>query len=72
VQGAPFYRSRLKRVGGRIALYVIGASKKEMVKQVFNDQLQPDFFPVQNVGTSQHKALWILDSQASSLLFNAG
>ena len=50
-----------------IVLYVLGEDKKEMVQRVFSTKEEP--YPVQKIGTPQHKALWILDWGASSLLF---
>jgi 6-phosphogluconolactonase len=51
-----------------IALYVIGAGKKEMLARVL---LAPDQFedlPSQKIGTKTHKALWIADAAAAALL----
>jgi 6-phosphogluconolactonase len=48
-----------------IVLYVFGKSKTAIVKKVFNGEYQPDLFPVQRVGTSAHKALWVLDNEAA-------
>lgn len=49
-----------------IAIYVLGASKKEMLAKVLTSPQQ--LFPSQRVGTPQHKALWIADTDAASLL----
>lgn len=46
-------------------LYVLGTSKAAMVKHVFTSRYQPDLLPVQKVGTSSHRALWILDNEAA-------
>lgn len=51
-----------------IAIYVLGSSKAEMVHQVLSSQYDPNSLPIQKIGTSSHKALWILDSDASRLL----
>jgi len=51
-----------------IAIYVLGAAKKEMLKEVL---LSPDQFerlPSQRIGTKEHKALWIADAAAAELL----
>jgi 6-phosphogluconolactonase len=54
-----------------IAIYVLGDSKKEKVVEVLlaKDTLQS--FPVQRVGTKDHKALWILDENAAQLLLKS-
>jgi len=49
-----------------ITIYVIGKSKASMLKQVLNGHYIPDDLPIQRVGTSAHKALWIVDSDAAS------
>ncbi|MCE5316861.1 MAG: 6-phosphogluconolactonase [Parachlamydia sp.] len=49
-------------------LYVFGAGKASMVKKVFTDSYEPDVLPVQAAGLPEHKALWILDKEAASLL----
>lgn len=51
-----------------IAIYVLGSAKASIVKKVLEGPYQPDFYPIQHIGTSEHKALWILDNGASSLL----
>lgn len=51
-----------------IALYVMGSSKKYTLKEVFESEEQTDRYPVQAVGTKEHKALWIIDESAGSLL----
>lgn len=51
-----------------IAIYVIGQSKAPMVKTVLEGRYQPDLYPIQQVGTPEHKALWILDKGASCQL----
>lgn len=48
-------------------IYVIGASKADMVKQVFKESHEPPF-PVSLIGTSGNKALWILDTEAAAPL----
>lgn len=51
-----------------IAIYVVGSSKASMVRDVLTDPYDPARLPAQKVGTSTHKALWILDKGANSLL----
>jgi 6-phosphogluconolactonase len=51
-----------------IAIYVLGASKKEMVKEVLTGEENFDRYPIQKIGTMGKKALWILDEEASSLI----
>lgn len=54
----------------KIILYVVGASKAEMIKKVFSTQQEGDLLPVQNVGTDTNPAIYILDDAAASLTFN--
>lgn len=51
-----------------IAIYVMGASKAPMVKKVLEGPNEPNIYPIQEVGTTEHKALWVLDTAAASLL----
>ncbi len=51
-----------------IAFYVLGKKKAAMVKEVLTGPYDPIRLPSQKVGTPQHKALWILDTESSSLL----
>ncbi len=51
----------------KIVLYVLGENKKEKILEVFSSK--ESSYPVQSVGTKNHKALWILDEAAASLLF---
>ncbi len=48
--------------------YVIGSSKKEMLKKVLEGPYNPELLPSQKVGTAEHPALWIADQEAASLL----
>lgn len=50
------------------AIYVLGASKKEMLAKVLSPPEQFDLLPSQRVGTAEHKALWIADVDAAKLL----
>lgn len=49
-----------------IVIYVLGANKSSMVKQVLLGKEDPDHLPIQKVGTPNHKALWVLDTAAAS------
>jgi 6-phosphogluconolactonase len=49
-------------------LYALGASKASIVKEIFTAPYDPIRLPAQKVGTEDHKALWILDKEAASLL----
>ncbi len=51
-----------------IVIYVIGAAKKQTVKEVFQSEEQFERYPIQLIGTKESKALWILDEQAASNL----
>jgi 6-phosphogluconolactonase len=53
---------------GHILLYVLGKSKKEMVVKVLTGPYDPNIIPAQKVGTPTHRALWIMDEDASELL----
>lgn len=50
------------------AIYVLGKSKAQTVKTVLTSSYNPDQYPIQKVGTREHKALWILDTEAASLI----
>lgn len=49
-----------------IAIYVLGESKQEMLKQIFTSK--KPVFPIEFVGTAEHKAIWIADQKAAALL----
>ncbi|WP_068469221.1 6-phosphogluconolactonase [Candidatus Protochlamydia phocaeensis] len=51
-----------------ICIYALGKRKAAMVADVLMGPYDPDNYPVQRVGTSAHKALWILDKEASEKL----
>lgn len=51
-----------------ISIYALGKSKASMIKRVLNNPYDPDTLPVQRIGTDSHKALWILDKDAASLI----
>lgn len=46
-----------------IVIYVLGSSKKEIVAQVL--QSNSDLYPIQFIGTKEHKALWLMDDMAA-------
>ncbi|MBM3201658.1 MAG: 6-phosphogluconolactonase [Chlamydiae bacterium] len=47
-------------------IYVLGKEKQEMVKKVLSDS--KNLYPASLIGTKDHPALWILDSEAGLLL----
>lgn len=47
--------------------YALGKEKKEIVKKVFSAPILSPF-PASKVGTEEHKALWVLDSEAAYLV----
>ncbi len=49
-----------------IVLYVLGSSKKEKLFEILS--LQESIYPIQQVGTEDHKALFIVDNEAAKLL----
>ena len=49
-----------------IAIYVLGSAKQKMLKEALTTS---DRYPIQKVGTSLHKVLWIADKAAAALLF---
>jgi 6-phosphogluconolactonase len=51
-----------------IAIYVLGAAKKEMLAEVLLSPNQFDRYPVQRVGTPTRRALWIADEAAAQEL----
>jgi 6-phosphogluconolactonase len=51
-----------------IAIYVLGAGKKEMLAEVLLSPNQFERYPIQRVGTSNHRALWIADEAAAQQL----
>ncbi len=51
-----------------ISIYIIGKSKALMLKHVLCSPADFDELPIQKIGTRQHKALWIADSDAASEL----
>lgn len=54
-----------------IAVYVLGANKAKMLKEVLTGPYRPEDLPVQQVGLPSNKALWIADSPAAGLLNTA-
>jgi 6-phosphogluconolactonase len=51
-----------------ISIYVLGKNKAAMVQKVLEGPYLPEEYPVQRVGTTEHKALWILDRDAAELI----
>ena len=51
-----------------IAIYVLGAAKKEMLAEVLLSPNQFERYPVQRVGTTSRRALWIADEAAAEEL----
>lgn len=51
-----------------INLYVFGASKAPVVKEVLTGEYNPDLLPSQKIGLPDNKALWILDDKAGAML----
>lgn len=51
-----------------ICIYVLGKSKADIVSKALLGDYDPDNIPIQRVGTPSHKALWIMDQEASVLL----
>lgn len=47
-----------------IVIYALGSNKKEIVAQVL--QSDTGLYPIERIGTEEHKALWILDDQAAA------
>lgn len=55
-----------------IAIYVLGAAKKDTIATVLLSPPQFDRYPVQKVGTPNRRALWIVDAPAAELLSQKG
>ena len=49
-----------------IVLYILGKGKKEKISEVLS--LKESIYPVQQIGTKTHKALFIIDNDAAELL----
>lgn len=45
----------------RIAIYVMGARKEHVLREVLLGDENPDLYPVQKIGTAETPALWITD-----------
>lgn len=52
----------------QIAIYVIGDSKKEILAEVLLGPEDFDRLPAQKIGTTAHRALWIVDEEAGALV----
>jgi len=48
-----------------IVLYVLGDNKKDILKKVLFPEPGSESYPCQMIGSSQNKALWIIDKAAS-------
>jgi 6-phosphogluconolactonase len=51
-----------------ISIYVLGKNKSEMVNKVLTSPFDPYEYPIQNIGTTLRKSLWIVDQDAASAL----
>lgn len=51
-----------------IVIYVLGEAKKKTLAKVLLSSAKYDLFPVQRIGTSTHRALWIVDEAAAAEL----
>ena len=51
-----------------IAIYVLGASKKERLAEIFHAEEDVERLPSQGVGIKERPALWIADLDAAALL----
>lgn len=49
-----------------IVLYVLGAKKQKLLEEIYSNK--KPCYPVEEVGTDLHKALWIVDKDAAKLL----
>ena len=53
-----------------IWVLVLGASKADMLHQLFYGPYQPDLLPIQRIGTEQKPALFLMDREAAPKNFN--
>lgn len=51
-----------------ICIYALGKNKAAIVTKVLAGSYDPDHLPSQRIGTPTHKAIWILDQDASQKL----
>lgn len=51
-----------------VILLVVGESKAETLRAVFNEDYQPNILPAQSVDPVAGRALWLVDATAASLL----
>jgi 6-phosphogluconolactonase len=49
-----------------ISIYVLGESKQEILKKVLSST--SNTYPIEKIGTKEHKATWIVDAAAAQLL----
>lgn len=47
-------------------IYVMGKGKSQTLQAVLTGPYTPDDLPIQKVGTPEHRALWIVDSEAAT------
>jgi 6-phosphogluconolactonase len=55
-----------------VAIYVLGASKKQTLADVLTSSYKPDVYPIQRIGTPIRPALWIADIDAAAGLPSRG
>lgn len=48
-----------------ICIYALGEKKAKMVATVLQGPYDPEKYPVQKIGTAEHKAFWILDKDSA-------
>lgn len=48
-----------------ICICVFGKEKENMLEKIFFQQASKNCVPIQNIGSSENKALWILDKEAA-------
>jgi 6-phosphogluconolactonase len=49
----------------QICIYALGKNKSEIIAKVLTSPYDPLEYPIQKIGTNYHKALWIMDDDAS-------
>jgi len=52
-----------------IVVYVLGDSKANTLRSVFRSPYDPETYPIQRIGLSSNKALWIMDRAAAYPFF---
>lgn len=51
-----------------IVVYILGENKKNMLREVLQSEFQPERYPIQEIGSKENKALWIVDEAAAASL----